>query len=592
MAFELLCAGGTLLASTALYVGGADAYEFFYFWVALYAAYFFGHSGWMIQLGLVLACYAVVEYAAPAGSPSPVRLLIASGALIVAATTVALLKARLVAVIDRLEAVLEASPLAVVELDSRGQVRGWSAGAERLFGWSRDEVAGQRLPMAAAGKSVGHLFERVMADAPLNGHELDCSRKNESPVSTALYTAPLAGDGFHAGGRLLLAADVSARTKLEERLTRAAKMEVMGRLASGIAHDFGNLVLIIRTHASLAKDRVGPAVETEVAAIEQACGDATRILRELLAFGRHETLEPAILDLDDLLASVAAMIDPLLDGGLELTHTRSDRPATVLADRTQLELIVLNLALNARDAQPDGGTIRLETHAGEHAVELRVTDTGSGMDESTLARVFDPFFSTKDDEHGTGLGLSIVHDLVVGNGGQIDVESEPGVGTTFSVVLPLAARPAVLTAPAPEELLTADHGLETVLLVEDDPEVRESLGLALEHYGYRILSASGPAEALELAAYETIDVAVTDVEADPGDELASRLGGIPVVYIAGHEDAAPISAPDTCLVRPFTPIHLARAIRAALRDPGSAGRAAVRTSQTAVRTLEVAQVAG
>ncbi len=519
--------------------------------------------------------------------------MIASGALIVAATTVALLKARLVAVIDRLEAVLEASPLAVVELDSRGQVRGWSAGAERLFGWSRDEVAGERLPMAAAGKSVGHLFERVMADAPLNGHELDCSRKNEPPVSTALYTAPLAGDGFHAGGRLLLAADVSARTKLEERLTRAAKMEVMGRLASGIAHDFGNLVLIIRTHASLAKDRVGPAVETEVAAIEQACGDATRILRELLAFGRHETLEPAILDLDDLLASVAAMIDPLLDGGLELTHTRSERPATVLADRTQLELIVLNLALNARDAQPDSGTIRLETHAGEHAVELRVTDTGSGMDEYTLARVFDPFFSTKDEEQGTGLGLSIVHDLVVGNGGQIDVESEPGVGTTFRVVLPLAARPAVLHSTgargAPHRRPRTRDGA---------PRRGRSRGARVARPGARALrlpdplgerpggkrSSWPPSRRSTWPSPTWRRIRATSSRAGSG---ASRSSTSPVT-----EDAAPISAPDTCLVRPFTPIHLARAIRAALRDPGSAGRAAVRTSQTAVRTLEVAQVAG
>jgi Histidine kinase-, DNA gyrase B-, and HSP90-like ATPase len=249
--------------------------------------------------------------------------------------------------------------------------------------------------------------------------------------------------------------------------------------------------------------------------------------------------------------TVTTMIEPLLEAEIEITHARADRPATVLADRTQIELAILNLALNARDAQPDGGVIRLESHIVERPdaswVELTVTDAGSGIDEALCARIFDPFFSTKKDGEGTGLGLSIVYDLVTQNGGEIDVASTPGKGTTFRIVIPLAERTGLWAVPEDED---ADApGFETVLLVEHEDVARESLRDALEHYGYRVLAAETHAEALATVACEPVDVVVTD-----GAGLVGN--GIPVVSIDHTE----------------TPLLIAEAIRTALRDAIADGR--------------------
>ena len=376
-----------------------------------------------------------------------------------------------------------------------------------------------------------------------------------------------------------LVADTSGRKHLESRLAQRSKMEALGRLAGGIAHDFNNLLLVIRSHAWLLGERSGRT--PEIAAIENAAEDAGRIVAQLLAFGRRqEALEPEILDVNEVLAQVESLLGPVIGEDIELVRSVSDATATVLADRTQLELIVVNLALNARDALPGGGKLEMAAepavHDGARWVRLRVSDTGVGIEPDVQARIFEPFFTTKEGGRGTGLGLSVVHELVAQNGGEIEVSSTPGRGTTFSVYLPYVGAP--VSAPPREEPPAeprATRGMETVLVADDEADVRDSLQGTLERYGYRVITAADADAALAIAdeLRSEIDVVVTDVvmPSMSGFELARRLTSIapdlPVVYISGYPDEAIVEAPlpgPVFLPKPFTPPLLARTIREAL----------------------------
>jgi len=487
---DVLTAAGTVLVGAALYFSATTAYEFFYVWVALYAAYFLSPARAGLQIGLILCSYPAAEHLGQGTGPSPLRWLSASAALVVAAGTVALLKRNVVATANRIEALAEASPLASFELDDDGRVK-----------------------------------------------------------------------------------------DLESRLAQKSKMEALGRLAGGIAHDFNNLLLVIRSHAWLLGERGGRT--PEIAAIENAAEDAGRIVAQLLAFGRRqEALEPEILDVNEVLAQVESLLGPVIGEDIELVRSPSDATATVLADRTQLELIVVNLALNARDALPGGGKLEMAAepavHDGARWVRLRVSDTGVGIEPDVQARIFEPFFTTKEGGRGTGLGLSVVHELVAQNGGEIEVSSTPGRGTTFSVYFPYVGAP--VSAPLREEPPAesrATRGMETVLVADDEADVRESLQRTLERYGYRVITAADADAALAIAEElrSEIDVVVTDVvmPSMSGFELARRLTSIapdlPVVYISGYPDEAIVEAPlpgPVFLPKPFTPPLLARTIREAL----------------------------
>ena len=365
-AFELLASAGTLLVSSALWFGGTDGYELFYFWVALYAAYFLRPRRVVGQLTFIVSCYGLVEFGGPGQSITPVHWLVASGTLFVAAGLVVLLKANLVGSIERLEALIEASPLASIELDSDGRVRGWNGAAETLLGWRFDEVVGRPLPVEASGEEDGLLLDMVRSGPAYIDHQLTCTRKSGEVFDAALHTAPVGhGDGL-GGGHIVLLADTSARKELDQRLAHASKMESIGRLAGGIAHDFNNLLLVMRSHASLLRERLGDIVVTELDEVERAADDAGRLVRQLLAFSRNRDVEPTILDADVVLARVESMLRPLMHEDIELVRTPSVVPPTALADPTQVELIVVNLALNARDALPEGGTITV-AHGGRGA---------------------------------------------------------------------------------------------------------------------------------------------------------------------------------------------------------------------------------
>jgi len=579
-AYELLCAAGTVLVSAGLFFGGTSAYEFFYFWVALYAAYFFTRRAIAIQLAFILLCFPVAEALGQGAPPTAMRWLLAAATLVVAAGMVSILKRELEHTVERLEALIEASPLAIFELDDDARVLRWNGTAEETFGWDREELLGRRLPLLADGENRHLLADYVLSSPPRSDHELTCVRRDHSSFDASVFTA-LLGAGNGNPGRLVLVADTSERKELERRLAHGSKMEAVGRLAGGIAHDFNNLLLIIRSHAWLLRERLDDA--DELKAIEDAAEDAGRIVSQLLTFGRTQALDPRSVDLNDLLASVESLLAPVIGDDIELVRSAGDRSATVLADPTQLELVLVNLVLNARDAMPAGGRLELATEPsvrnGERWARVRVSDNGPGIDPATQARMFEPFFTTKEAGRGTGLGLAVVHELVERNGGEVEVCSARGEGTTFSVYLPYLNAPAARTRRAFESGSPANDldgmGMETVLVADDEEDVRQSLRRSLERYGYRVLTAADGEGALAIAAErgDEIDVVVTDVVMPTmsGFELGRRLAAIapelPVVYISGYPDEAILDAPPPApafLPKPFSPPLLARAIRDAV----------------------------
>jgi hypothetical protein len=400
------------------------------------------------------------------------------------------------------------------------------------------------------------------------------------------------------GGRLLhyecSVQDITERKQLEAQLRQAQKIEAIGQLAGGIAHDFNNLLTVIggRSSLLLQKLRADDPARREVELIEKTAQRAAGLTRQLLAFSRKQVLEPKPLDLNALVAGVAPMLKRLIGEHIEVVTVPGGGLGHVMADPGQVEQVVMNLVVNARDAMPDGGMVKIETasgaaqeaalHAQGHVppgryVTLSVQDTGCGMDALTLARIFEPFFTTKEPGRGTGLGLSTVHGIVHQSGGYIGVDSARGRGTTFTIYLPRITEPTNATeAPkgSPRDLM---RGTETVLLVEDDEELRRLASEILKMCGYTVLETGDPLEALTIGEQRrrAIDLLLTDMvmPAMSGSELAQRLGtmcpGLRVLYMSGYTDemlAADVASElaRAFLRKPFTPHDLARKVREAL----------------------------
>ncbi|MBW2527426.1 MAG: response regulator [Deltaproteobacteria bacterium] len=396
--------------------------------------------------------------------------------------------------------------------------------------------------------------------------------------------------------------DVTERLQLEQQLQQSQKMEAIGRLAGGVAHDFNNVLAVIIGNADFARDALGSdhPVQEDLTEILKAAERAAHLVSQLLAFSRRQVLQPRQLDLNEVVETVEKMLRRLLgeDIALETSLARGVHP--VQADPGQMQQVLLNMALNARDAMPRGGTLRIETANAEldeeltgaahpaptgPGVRLTVVDTGVGMDELTLRRVFEPFYTTKPVGQGTGLGLSMVYGIVKQSGGEICVDSEIGRGSRFSVYLPAMRRAeedddAPLSAPpSSRRALTPS----TVLLVEDDAAVRRSTRRMLTRRGLVVLEASRPGEAFTVSRDHAgpIDVLVTDVVLPEmnGFELYRRLlqerADLQVLYISGHTDEAvalrePTGRPPPILQKPFSADDLIRRVRVlATVDPVS-----------------------
>jgi hypothetical protein len=408
--------------------------------------------------------------------------------------------------------------------------------------------------------------------------------------------------------RLVLATDVTERRRLEQQLRQAQKMEAVGRLAGGVAHDFNNILGVIMGYGDLLARRMpsGDPLVGKVREILKAADRAAGLTRQLLAFSRQQVLQPRVLDLNSVVGEMDKMLRRLIGENVELKTRLQQGLGAVMADPGQMEQVVMNLAVNAGDAMPEGGSLLLETrdveldesylrmhpnaHFGPH-VMLAVSDTGEGMDAETLSRIYEPFFTTKPQGKGTGLGLSTVYGIVEQSGGSIEVYSEKGRGTTFKIYLPRVEGSAEHTA-APEQT-SPPTGSETVLLVEDESALRGMIREALEDAGYRVLDAATPRQALAIAESHqgNIHMMLTDVVMPgmSGRDLAERLKplrpGVAVVYMSGYTDDAIgqhglLDAGTHFLQKPFTSHQLlqkCREVLGASDAPPTPGPGAART---------------
>ncbi|MGH0035291.1 MAG: response regulator [Myxococcota bacterium] len=388
-----------------------------------------------------------------------------------------------------------------------------------------------------------------------------------------------------AGGEyrvVISSRDVSERRELEERLRQSQKLEAVGQLAGGIAHDFNNLLTVISGYGEYLVDALDPGSEECEAAqqIRTAAERSGALTRQLLAFSRSQVLQPQTLDLNEIVTDLGKMLWRLIGEDIQLSVLLDPSIGRIHADRGQIEQIIVNLTVNARDAMDKGGLLTIATsRARPGFIRLTVADSGHGMDEPTRERIFEPFFTTKQVGQGTGLGLSTVYGIVSQSGGSISVESEPGKGSRFDVELPVAGSKAeseIAVQRTPEERDAEAVG--SILLVEDEPRVRKLLGRALERQGHRVIAAARGDQALEMASRldRPVDLLVTDIVM-PGmdgvalaDALRQRWPETRVVFMSGHPErqgsgVVPRLPNDAALIqKPFRIDHLIRAVRDAL----------------------------
>jgi two-component system cell cycle sensor histidine kinase/response regulator CckA len=494
-----------------------------------------------------------------------------------------------------LQALIEASPLAIHALAPDGTVTLWTPAAERIFGWSPAEAVGRPNPIIPPDRLPEHeaLRARLLAGEGFTEVELKRQRKDGTSIDISLSTAPLRDATGAVTGIMGIAADITQRKQLEAQLRQAQKLEAIGRLAGGVAHDFNNLLTAILGYTELLLLRLDPQdpLRLDVAEIKAAADRAAALTRQLLAFSRKQVLQPKILDLNGVVRGVEKILRRLLGEDVSVVTTLAEPLPPLQADPGQLEQILLNLAVNARDAMPHGGTLTLRTAAitrvgaggtppvppGSY-VRLQVADTGVGMDSATLAHLFEPFFTTKASGQGTGLGLATVYGIVQQSGGTISVASTPGAGTTLSVDFPAVA---ALLAPAPAGAIAPDLplGVETLLLAEDDAGVRGVVTEILRGLGYTVLVAATGSFALATGRAHAgpLHLLLTDVVMPElsGPELAVTLTAerpdLRVLYMSGYTEEAVIhhgaaGKQPAFLRKPFTPAALARTVRTILDE--------------------------
>lgn len=475
--------------------------------------------------------------------------------------------------------------------------------AVKAYGWTRDEFLEMRIADIRPPEEVPALIENVR----MSSEELQSSgpwvhrHKDGKTVLVEVYSNAIVWDGRKA--RFVLVMDVTERVQLEGQLRQAQKMEAVGRLAGGVAHDFNNLLTAITGYARLVQggvERTDPSF-ADLDQILAASDRATTLTRQLLTFSRRQVLQPKLLDLDEAVRGTVAMIRRLIGEDVQLETRFGAGGSQVWADPNQIMQVLMNLAVNSRDAMPDGGTITIETanvdvtdeYAAEHSdsvpgphVMLSVSDTGSGMDAETRRHLFEPFFTTKPEGQGTGLGLATVYGIVQQSGGTISVETQAGRGSTFSVLLPRARQDEVTAAPS-ESAPAPSGGRETVLVVEDEDSVRLFVCSLLRRYGFQVLQASRPEAGIEIARSRDgrIDLLITDVvmPGANGAELAARVlearPDIRVLFMSGYtEDAivhhGVLDEGVAFIAKPFAPEAFINTVRRTLDGPqGSAPKA-------------------
>jgi len=515
---------------------------------------------------------------------------------------------------DRYHAIMEQANDAIILLDQEGRLVEVNRRAEDLLGLPREHIVGQTLEQfvpEAERERERQIFRDLWSSGKPRADHVHCQRPDGHLVPVDISACVV-----HLGGRrlvLVIVHDTTERDRLEQQLRQSQKMEAVGQLAGGVAHDFNNLLCIITGYGELLLGGLAPdnPQRKMVEQIKSAGDRAASLTRQLLAFSRQQVIVPKILDLNAVVADTARMLVRLIGEDIEFATTLDPALGRVKADPGQVEQVLMNLVVNSRDAMPQGGKLTIETanvsmdaaaaslrpglRPGEYVL-LAVSDTGSGMDETTRGRIFEPFFSTKERGKGTGLGLAVVYGIVKQSGGSIDVYSEPGRGTTFKVYLPREA-----AALSREVTGTSDtpKGRETVLLVEDEAAVRHLALLILRTAGYDVLTASQGEDALRVAEAHAspIDLLITDVVMPQmsgrrlADLLTVRHSGLKVLYLSGYTDDAVVrhgilEAGVAFLQKPFSVDALARKVREVLDAPANGADVTARVANPlAVETL-------
>jgi PAS domain S-box-containing protein len=493
-----------------------------------------------------------------------------------------------------LGAVVESSRDAIIVADLDSTITVWNDAAERIYGYSAEEMVGQsgaQLVAADQQDETRDLEERLPRGESVE-RETVRFRKDGEPVHVGQTIFPVRLESGEVVGVAAIVRDLTEHRRLEEQLRQAQKMEAIGQLAGGVAHDFNNLLTVIGGFAGIAKRRIGVGPGgNELTEIEHAAERAGLLTRQLLAFARSQVLDPVALDLNEVVTGLTPMLARLIGEDVEIGVVAGSPLPTVLADRGQLEQVIVNLAINGRDAMPAGGILTISTrsvelderyvasHAGvvpgEH-VCLTVADTGGGIDPELQERIFEPFFTTKEVGKGTGLGLATVHGIVNQSGGHIEVYSEPGLGTSFKLYFPGAGKAVALSQPVVGGPTAELEGTETILLCEDDDAIRRYIAIVLVEHGYTVVPCAEPGDAIDLVrgGEQTFDILLTDVVMPElsGPALAERLRELQpdlrVVFLSGYSKESltrQALPPDSIFVeKPFEVETLLHSIRSLL----------------------------
>ena len=491
---------------------------------------------------------------------------------------------------NRLALIVDSSQDAIIGKNLDGVVTHWNKGAEEIYGYTAQEMIGQPISVLAPAErsdEVPKILEKIRNGERVEYFESVRVTKDKRTLNMSISVSPIYDADGNVVGASTIARDITSRKKIEDQLKQSQKMEAVGRLAGGVAHDFNNLLGIVTACSELLRDRVDAGSLEYIDNIREAAKRGSSLTRQLLAFSRRQPAQVQVLDLNDRLREVSKLLRPLMGDDVEITLLPRSANAIVEADPGQLDQIIVNLAVNARDAMPRGGKLIIETSVGdfdeffarEHPpmtagryVMLAISDNGVGMDEGTRVRIFEPFFTTKEVGKGTGLGLATVYGIVRQAAGHILVYSEPGRGSTFKIYFPSADTKLEIAADRKEEALPPRREGVTILLVEDDTLMRHLTRKMLEDHGYKVLEAEDGKAALKVigASAKPVDLTLTDVvmKGMTGPELLLRLSDsyprMKSVYMSGYTGelvaGQGLDSSVRLLEKPFTRVALLKTL--------------------------------
>ncbi len=502
---------------------------------------------------------------------------------------------------QQLTTAIEQVAEAVMITDTRGAILYVNPAFETTTGYTRAEVLGQNPRLLKSGLQDAAFYEKLWATlaGALTWRGRLVNRKKDGTIFTEEATiSPVRDESGAVASYVAVKRDITAQLALEAQLLQAQRMEVVGRLAGGVAHDFNNLLTIILTYSAEAIEALpeGDPLRADLLEVKRAGERGATLTRQLLAFSRKQVVQPETIVVNEVLTEMDKMLRRLIGEDVTLELVCAPEPWAIHADRSQIEQVVMNLAVNARDAMPGGGTLRIAAAnvelggapAGQSPalppgayVQLTVSDTGVGIDAPTLDRIFEPFFTTKGPGKGTGLGLSMVQGIVRQSLGEVEVTSEPGRGARFTLTFPRRIAAADSPAAVRPDTASPRRGAETILVVEDREELLRVVRRMLEMKGYTVLTAADGPEAVRVSAWhgDTIHLLLTDVVMPGGmlaRDLAARLcaerPGLKVLFMSGYTDDAVlrqgISTLGThFLNKPFTGTVLTAKVRAVLDAP-------------------------